>query len=462
MQRSCSFWKSWVFSLVITGVAHGQEGYSLADAVEYAQKNSLALQGKQLDLADANEQIREYLSIGLPKLSASLSYNYFPKLPTSIFPNFIEPAIYDVLFDENLLPRRDLDPLSGVPVQFGTRHNATASLELSTLLFDGSFLVGLKGQRMYKELLKLQLAQSNVDVRYSVTQAYLAVLLLQENRRIVAKNLENLRRMKTETEALYQSGFAERLDVDRLDLTVQQLETQSDQLVKVEAVSLQMLKFQMNYPPGEDLKLTDQLEVLLSRSYLEVMDPAIALQLEARPEHAVLSKSMELADVNIRRLRYSYYPSLVGFGGFSESLQRTKLFDASDNGWFATSNLGIQMNWQIFDGRDRKAKLARARITRDRAQLGYQQFSQAASLEFQNARTEYVNALLVLDHRKKSLSLAEKIYGITLTKYREGLGSSFELSSSERDLYQSQADMLNAQYELVASKVRLDKSMGKL
>ncbi|MBV6473841.1 MAG: hypothetical protein JPMHGGIA_02136 [Saprospiraceae bacterium] len=451
-----------VFGLGVTLVANGQEGYSLVEAVEFAQKNSLMLQGKQLDISDANEQVREYMSIGLPKLGASLGYNYFPKLPTSIFPNFIEPAIYDVLFDENLLPRRDLDPLSGVPVQFGTRHNATASLELSTLLFDGSFLVGLKGQRMYKELLNLQLAQSQVDVRYSVTQAYLAVLLLQENRRIVAKNLENLRRMKLETGALFQSGFAERLDVDRLDLTVQQLETQADQLVKLEEVSLQMLKFQMNYPTGKSLTLTDRLEILLNKSYLEVMDPTFTLQLEARPEHAVLSKSIELAQVNIKRLRYSYYPSLVGFGGFSESLQRTKLFDSDDNGWFATANLGIQLNWQIFDGRDRKAKLARARITRDRTQLGYQQFSNAATLEYQNARTEYVNSLLVLDNRKKSLALAEKIYGITLAKYREGLGSSFELSSSERDLYQSQADLLNAQYELVASKVRLDKSMGKL
>ena len=141
--------------IIFFSVGFSQKRFSLEEAINYARINSNTLNIERTNIQDVDGQIKEYYAIGLPKLSGSVSYNYFIKLPTSIFPNFITPAVYDVLFDENLLPRRDVAIGAGVPVQFGTKNNLTAGLELSTLLFDGSFFVGLKAQRLYLSLIHI-------------------------------------------------------------------------------------------------------------------------------------------------------------------------------------------------------------------------------------------------------------------------------------------------------------------
>ena len=85
-----------------------------------------------------------------------------------------------------------------------------------------------------------------------------------------------------------------------------------------------------------------------------------------------------------------------------------------------------------------------------------------ANLEFENARTQYLNASTTIESRKKSLALAEKIYETSRIKFKEGIGSSLEITSAERDVYQTQANLLDAQINLINAKVDLDKSMGKL
>lgn len=90
--------------LMLSGTLKAQKNFSLQEAIQYALANNAQLVIQRTDIADVDAQITEYRAIGMPKLSANVSYNYYLKLPTSIFPNFIEPAIYDVLFDEALLP----------------------------------------------------------------------------------------------------------------------------------------------------------------------------------------------------------------------------------------------------------------------------------------------------------------------------------------------------------------------
>jgi len=70
--------------------------------------------------------------------------------------------------------------------------------------------------------------------------------------------------------------------------------------------------------------------------------------------------------------------------------------------------------------------------------------------------------LNTLETRKKSLALAEKIYQTSKVKFKEGIGSSLEITTAERDLYTSQANLLDAQYNLIVAKVELDKALGKI
>ena len=143
-----------ILSLLACFNLFGQSGneFNLEQAINYARLNSSTLNIQKLEIRDAKDQI--------------LEYNHFINIPTSILPDFISPAVYGVLFDENVLPRRDINYGSGFPAQFGLKNSLTAGVQLSTLIFDGSFLVGLKAQKLYSDLIQLQVNQTEADLRY--------------------------------------------------------------------------------------------------------------------------------------------------------------------------------------------------------------------------------------------------------------------------------------------------------
>lgn len=446
------------FSVSLT---FAQKSFSLEEAVKYAKTNSIKLNIQKTDIKDVEGQIKEYYAIGLPKLNASVSYTHFLKLPTSIFPDFLSPAVYNILFDENLLERRDLDGSPGIPVQFGTKNNLSANLELNTLLFDGSFFVGLKAQKLYKELIVKQINQSESELAYQVTKAYLAALAIQENLKLVEKNISNLNQVNKELSEIFKEGLIEKMDVDRIELSLQNLNTEKEKLDRVATISLNVLKFQMSYPLTDPIQLNDVLNEILNNSYLEIMDPSLKLDIQRRPEYSVITQSLRLTEINIRRFKVAYLPSLHGFASYQQSLQRNDLFDSNDNKWYPTALAGLNLNVPIFDGFDKKAKIMRAKTLHDKTKMQLTEFENAVNLEFENARTQYLNASLTIESRKKSMALADKIYNTARIKFKEGIGSSLEITSAERDVYQTQANLLDAQINLINAKVDLDKSLGK-
>jgi len=142
-------------------------------------------------------------------------------------------------------------------------------------------------------------------------------------------------------------------------------------------------------------------------------------------------------------------------------LQRNNLFDNDMPGFFPATIVGLSLNIPIFDGFGTKAKTQMAMIDRDRLALQVDDFQRAVELEVINARTQYYNAKERLERQEKNLELAERIYNTTQIKYKEGVGSSLEMRQAEQELYTTQANYMNALYDLIVAKTALDKSLGK-
>ncbi|NOT37751.1 MAG: TolC family protein, partial [Saprospiraceae bacterium] len=448
--------------LVIDPSLFAQKSFTLNEAIQYAEKNSKALQIQKLDINDAEDVLTEYKSIGMPKLTGGINYSYFIDIPTNILPDFISPSVYEVLFDENILPRKDLTFGSGIPAQFGTKNNLTAKLELSTLIFDGSFFVGLKAQKLYRELITKQLVQSTAEVRYQVTKAYMATIAVNNNIEILDKNINNLTKVYNEMNQIYKAGLTEKLDVERLELSLLNLNSEKEKLNRLYEITKQLLKYQMSFPLSENIELTQSFDELMLSSAINVTDPSFNLNFQNRPEYDVINQGIQLAEINIKRFKVSYLPSIFGFATAQESLQRNNLFDGDENKWFPTTIVGVGMNVPIFDGFERKSKISKAKTLLNRSQMQKSEFERGVTLAYENAKIQYANAANTLETKKKTLSLAEKIYQTSQTKFKSGVGSSLEISTSERDVYSAQANLLEAQLNLIYAKIDLDKALGKI
>lgn len=435
----------WVLSILGCSWLYGQDAqpFSLSEAVAYAEKESPSMRQAQIDMAYAHAQVRDYTSIGIPQVSAGIDYRYNIQLPVSLIPA----TAFNPMAPEDEYLR----------VKFGVNHNLNMSVTASTLVFDGSYFVGLQAAKGLVELNRRRSEMTKHDIKYGVKSAYLTVLMLEENRRVVERNMENLSKMLEETRIFYANGFVEALDVDRLVLSRANLATELDVVRRQIDFAYNALKFQMNYPLDKAIVLTDSLAALMEEADMEDLNGAVAF--EKRPEISVLEQNEYLQSLNARRYQMQYLPNMTAFITHQQSLQRNNLF-TDKIPFFPTTIFGVSLNVPIFDGLGTHSKIQMARLDKERVALQIKETKRGISLEVQNARSNYGNAKERLENQKNNLALAERILATTKTKYREGVGSSFEMNQAEQELYRNQAAYMNALYDLLMAKNNLDKALG--
>lgn len=443
-------------------MAQGQYKFTLEQAIAFAMDNSNQIKLEKKDIEDAEGQILEYKSIGIPKIDLGADYTYFPAIAVLPVPDFVTPITYDVLFEEGLVDPKDIPVGPPQPAQFGTDQVLNAGVTFNTLLFDFSFFQGLKAQEMFRELVVRELDVTEYQVRSGVTRAYMAVLISRRQVSLIDNNLSNIESLLTETSALYENGFSEKLDVDRLVLSKDNLLVELEKAKRGIDITENILKFQMGFPASEDIELTDTFDELADQFIVAGADLTSPVDFNARPEYRALSLAKDINEVNQKVIKAGYMPSLSANAGYSQQLQRNVLTNSDEAGWFPASYLGVSLKMPIFDGLERKAKLDRAKVSSDQAEIRIADFENSMIVEVENARISYVNAIETVYSRRDAMALAQSIYDTTQIKYKEGVGSSVELTQAESELYTTQSNYINALYDLLVAKTDLDIALGKM
>lgn len=452
-----------IILLSFSQILSGQYRFTLPLAIDFAVENSNAMRKERLNVLDAEERVKEFKSFGMPKLDAGINYSYYFLRPSQPTEDFLTPAVFGILnqfvFDE------PIDP--GEPETFNfafvRKNNLTGFLDFKTLLFDGVFFEGLKAAKASIDLERERSKLTKREIAVQVTQAYLGVLIAVENQKIIEKNKATIDKLLFETTETYKAGFAESLDVARLQLTLENLLAEEENLSQLIALSKDVLKFQMNYPLEEDIILLDDLHVMLDaiqvapNQYLTEE----TLEYDKRPEIQVLEKSMELDEFDIKRLGLRW-PVLKGNINIQESLQRDKLFDGNEAGFIAGGYVGLSLNYAILDGKERSSMQQRSKIRKEKKFFDLQDFKRGMYLEASNAQNSLISRKKSLENRKNILELTEEIYRKTNVKFKEGVGSSVEVSQAESALYEAQANYIRAMYDVILAKTDLDVALGNI
>jgi len=441
-----------LFSLLVGAVASQEaSNMSLREALAYALDNHRSIKNAQLNVEDADQQIIERRATGLPQLNGGIDYQYYFKVPVSVLPEQFEEIIR--IGNGGMLPD-NYSPQAA----FAFKNNFNFNLSMNTMIFEGSYFIGLRAARLYREYANQELVAVKKDLQTKVVEAYLPCLIIVESLKTLDKNIGNLEKMLLETRETYKAGFIEQLDVDRLELSLANLKIEQENLKRQKEVTLNFLKFTIGYPIDDPLDITDKIDDLLEDVTQEELTGNI--NFFSRPEYKVAEMGVSLNQMNVDYSRSFYLPSLSGFANYQYGYQGNRLFD--EGGFWAPLALaGIKLNVPIFDGFDKKAKVQRNRIALAIAQNQKQDLERVITLEVQNARTQYYSAKERVNSQQKNLELAERIYETTQVKYKEGVGSSLEVTQAEQALYQTQQNHIQALYELLITKSQLYKALGK-
>mgnify|MGYP001372532686 CR=1 FL=1 len=431
-----------LFTLVAFS-ASAQHQLSVQEAQTLGLQNNINVKNAKLDVSLAKKKVMETIAMGLPKINGEVNWQQFLEIPTTVVPaNMFVPTAPEGQYTE---------------LQFGTEHNSTATLSASQLLFDGSYIVGLKASKIYSSLSQKSLQLTEQQIQDSIAAAYYNVLVAEQRKDFLQLIAEIHQGILDEVQARYDLGMVEDLDVDRMALTLSNMKIQSENMDRMTEVAYLYLKLILGIPLEETLVLSDSLPALLSQNQnLKIQEPNI----ENRLELQLAETQTRLMKLDLRRYQSQFLPSISAFGSYSENAFRDEFNFFDEGNWYPTKVIGLKATMNIFDGFSRVAKVQQAKIKLQQAKNNRAQVAESLSLAHKLALSNYLTALHTQKQKTENLELSKKIYLKTMAKYREGLVSSMELSQSGADYSQAQADNAQAIYNLLIAKTNYNRSVG--
>lgn len=445
------------------------KSFTLDQCIQYALSNSYDISNAKIEEQIAVAKVKETIGIGLPQISGSAGVTHNQKL-----------ARFFTTYD----PNGGFIDLSGVPgIQpgnvvaaqnfFQLKSAGTASLSLNQIIFNGSYLVGLQAANAYKELSIKTTNQTNEQVIEQVTKAYYSVLVNRERMKLFDNNINRVDSLLITTKAMYENGFAESIDVDRIQVNLNNLKTEKSKFEKLQQLSVELLKFQMNYPFGQTIDVVGELneEVVNVNldEYLRDWD------YKGRADYQVLETNWKLQNLNIKNKYAEALPSLsanANLGYSTQSPDIAGLFKTnssfSDNGaigpdsWYSFSSFGLNLNIPLFSGLQRTYKVQQEKLELKKIENGFKSLEKGIDLEIKQATINYQNSIEALKSQEENMGLAENVAKVTKIKYEQGVGSNLEVIDAESSLRETQINYYNALFDASIAKTDLDKAFGKL
>ncbi|HEU5145357.1 MAG TPA: TolC family protein, partial [Chryseosolibacter sp.] len=462
-----------VLALPVLGMAQAPQSFTLEECIQYALDNSITVKNAVVDEKIADARVKETRGIGLPQIDASVGLMHNQKLPRFFVqtPQPGEPSFIDL----SGVPGVEPGDVVAMPNIFQLKSSGNAAVNINQILFNGSYLVGLKAANAYRELSIRSTRQTREQTIQQVTKAYYGVLINKDRMQLFDNNIARVDSLLKTTKALNQNGFAEGIDVDRIQVTLNNLIAERDKFYNLQELAVHLLKFQMNYPIDQPLDVQGDIASLqVDESILQNYE--LDWDYTQRSDYALLEANRNLQQLDVKNKFSTALPSLSAFANLGYSTQSPNIggiFKTESTGvpdmeqigpdkWYSFSSFGLNLNIPIFSGLQRSYRLQQAKLNLMKIENNFSSLKSAIDLEVKQAAISYLNAIKSLESQRANTALAENIARITKIKYEEGVGSNLEVIEAESALKEAQTNYYNALYDALIAKVDLDKAYGKL
>jgi outer membrane protein TolC len=432
-----------LMAFVSKAPAQTKNEFSVAQCVDYAYKNNLQVKNALLAIKSQEAINKEVTASAMPTVSATVGGVNYLELPVSLLPGEIFGGSAGTF----------------IPVRFGTKFNANASLQLQQLLFDGQVFVALQARRTTIALQQKSAEVTEEMIKTNIHKIYYQLVVSKTQIALLDANIERLQKLEHDSRELYKNGFVEKLDLDKIAVQVANLQTEKLKASNAIEMGYIGLKTLMGMPVNDTLILVDKIsEDQITTDIASNQD----YQYTDRKEFQAVSLGKKLNEYNIKRYQLSYLPTIAMSGAYTKNAQRNQFNFFKGGDWFTTSFVGLNISAPIFDGFARKARITKAKIDLQQTENQLQNLRLTIDAEVTQAKMNFATAISTLNNQKKNMQLAESVYTQTKKKYEIGTGSNMEITGAQTDLVTAQTNYIGALYGAIIARVDFLKATGKL
>ena len=433
-----------LFSILIQG-QELPDSLTLNEAIAYGLTNNRSIINADRDIQKAKKDRWKTIASGLPQISSEVNYQNFLEMPVSLVPA--------EFFGGN--------PGEFSELTFGTEQNMIGSLKVEQLVFDGSYLVGLEASRVYLSISENLFEKTHLEIKKLITNLYSNALLAKYNIVFLEKNKASLEENFVEIHQLFKNGFEEEESVEQIQLSLAQTNSRLKYAKNLLHIQEDMLKFVIGYPIDSPLKLADELDDIFNEDLYFISLP--------NTDDIQNNIDIRIADNNVKAeallLKLEKSKALPKVNAF---INRTYTgnsndftFADSDQKWYGSSLLGLNVKIPIFSSLGRNASTQKAKISLDQAKTQLEETQYKIRIEVDAALSDYQLSIDNYYTEKENLRLAESIERKNQTKFYEGMVQSFELRMAQLQLYTAQSNFVAAIQQVITNKLALETLLNQ-
>lgn len=429
------------FSLI--GYAQEQSSFSLAEAEEYGVNNNAKVLNAMLDYEAAQKKIWETTAIGLPQVNASGNFQNLIDIPTSV--------VDATLFNPNAQPGEVMT------FQMGQKYSSSLTFNVSQLVFDGSYIIGLQFVKFYSKMAETAIANSKTEIRAMVREAYYNVLVADKNLLLVDSVLVNTQKLWKEVEIFEKNGMIKPEEVMQLELAYNRILSTRQNAFKQTEIARNLLKLQMGYDLDATISLTENLDQILQS--IEQANPVLQEFNVAQNQYYILmDQQQQLDGYNLRNEKSKYLPSVGAFFTHSQNAYRNEFDFFSGNGaWYPTTVWGVQVQIPITSSGQKLMRVQQAEIKLDQDANNLKQLEEQLKFQELQLKAGFENAYQLMKIEKMNIDLAEKIYTNEVKRKDIGSVSGMNLTQLQSQLLTAQGNYIGAVMQMLSFKIQLDK-----
>ena len=153
-------------------------------------------------------------------------------------------------------------------------------------------------------------------IKANIYKIYYQLVVSKTQVELLDANILLLEKLMKDTRIIYENGFAERLDVDKVSVQLTNLQTEKSKVLNTISNGYYGLKMLMGMPMKDELVLTDKLtDDQIKEGILETSN----YNYEDRKEYQYAQIGKELFAYNVRRYQLSQLPTVSLTGQYAKT-----------------------------------------------------------------------------------------------------------------------------------------------
>lgn len=434
--------------------------FTLDECINYAFANQADVKNAALDQQISKNKVNETRAYGLPQINFEGNTMYNVQLQPMFMTN--ETANQFINGGAPLPAGVDPKGTTVIPNLFQLKASNTATLNASQIIFDGSYFVGLQASKTYSELASKSMTQTKIETTDKITKGFYLVLINEQRMKLLDANIARIDTSLKQLKEVNKSGFAEGLDVNRLEVTSNNLKTDRLNVQNQLIITYALLKYQMSYPVNQELKLSGTLDELVARLNTGSNPSTGAFDYNTRIEYSLLKTQKKLEELNYKNSRALSYPKLVAFGTAGLINMQNDYMKLYSTKYYGYGFVGAKLTVPIFSGGNHYYQLQGAKLKVQKVENNMELMEDAIDLQVQQTKIILENNLENIKSQKRNLELAEQVIKQTKIKYDEGVGTNLEVVDAENSFKNAQTNYYDAVYNALVSLIDYQKSTGTL